>query len=89
MSDSEISSLNSSAFMSTTGGIVIISPVAQCTRNIKTRRNEKVILQSSIPIRHPCLPDNSRNATQLLVPIFLLNVPRRQIKYIPVSIHII
>ncbi len=43
MSDSEISGLNSSAFSDTTGGIVVTGPVAQRTRNIKTRQKERVI----------------------------------------------
>lgn len=88
MSDSEISSLNSSAFTSTTGGTVVTGPVAQRTRNIKTRRRERVIPQPSIPIRHPRLPDNSGNATQPLAPIFLPNVPRRQIGHVPASTQI-
>ena len=80
MSDSEISSLNSSSFTSTIGGTVETGPVEQRTRNIKTRRRERVIPQQpSIPIRHPRLPDNSGNATQPLALIFLPNVPRRQI----------
>ena len=87
--DSEISSLNSSAFTSTTGGTVVTGPVAQRIRNIKTRRRERVIPQQpSIPIRHPCLPDNSGNATQPLAPIFLPNVSRRQIGNIPASTQI-
>ena len=88
MSDSEISSLNSSAFTSTTGGTVVTGPVAQRTRNIKTRRRERVIPQPSIPIRHPRLPDNSGNATEPLAPIFLPNVPRRQIGHVPASTQI-
>ncbi len=89
MCDSEISSLNSSAFTSTTGGTVVIDLLAQRTRNIKTRRRKRVIPQQpSIPIRHPCLPDNSGNTTQLLALIFPPNVPRRQIRYIPASTKI-
>ncbi len=76
MSDSEISSLNSSAFIKTTGRTVITRLVAQRTCNIKTPWREKVIPQQTpIHIRHSRLPDNSRNATQLLAPIFLPNVP--------------
>ncbi len=89
MSDSEISSMNSSTFMSTTGDTVVTSPVSQRTRNIKTRRRERVIPQQpSIHIRHPRLPDNSRNSTQPLTSIFLPNVPRRQIGHVPVSTQI-
>lgn len=61
----------------------------QRTCNIKTRRRERVIPQQpSIPIRHPRLPDNSGNATQPLAPIFLPNVPRRQIGHVPASTQI-
>ena len=85
MSDSEISSLNSSAFISTSSGTVITSLVAQRICNIKTRRRERVIPQRSIPIRYLCLPDNFESATQPLAHIFLLNVPRRQIRHVPAS----
>ncbi len=89
MSDSEISSLNSSAFTSTTDGTVVTGLVAQHTRYIKTRRRKRVIPQQpSIPIRHSRLPKNFGNATQPLAPIFLPNVPKRQIGHIPASTQI-
>ncbi len=89
MSNSEISSLNWSAFKRTTGHTVVIIPVAQRTCNIKTRQRERVIPpQLPIPIRHPCLPDNSGNATQLLATIFLPNVPRRQTGNVPAPTQI-
>lgn len=85
MSDSKISSLNLSAFISTTGSTVVISLVVQRTYNIKIRQKERVISQPSISIRYPCLSDNSGNATQPLVPIFLPHVPHRQIRHVQAS----
>lgn len=64
MSDSMMLSLNSSAFISTTGRTVMTGTVAQRTC---TRRGVRFVpRQAPIPIRHPRQPDNSGNATQPL-----------------------
>ena len=84
MSDSEISSLNSSIFTRTTGRTVVTEPVAQRTRNIQSRRGERVPShQAPIPIRRLRLLDNSGNATQPLASIFLPHVSRRNIENAP------
>ena len=63
MSDSEISSLNSSVFTRSIGCIIVTGLVAQRTRNIQSCRREKFPShQTPIPIRCPCLLDNFGNA---------------------------
>ena len=84
MSDSEIFSLNSSVFTRTTGCTVVTGPVAQRTRNIQSCRGERVPShQAPIPIRRPCLPNNSGNATQPLAFIFLPHVSCKNLENAP------
>lgn len=88
MSNTNISSLNSSVYTRTTSYTVMTRPVPQHTCNVHTSWKEQVIPQPEpVLIKHLRLPNNFGNNTQLLAHIFFLN-PQRILKNPPASTQI-
>lgn len=84
MSDSDISSLNFSAFTRTTGRTIVTGQVVQRTCNFQTRQGEPIIPRPApISVNYPRLPDNYGNVSQPLAVIFLANTSQRSIKNAP------
>lgn len=87
MSDSDIFSLNSSAFIKITSRIIVAGPVPQCICNFHTCWGEKIISRPApISFNHPRLPENFGNASRQLAPIFLANTFQRIIENVPTLI---